>query len=560
MSLKNSVPSHVILNRASSNFEIQRLDSSSSASSRGTSNPLMKKAKKLLARLMKNQRNLLKDTRHGSSYIFGEPSVYHALVVIFLEFFAWGLLTTPMISVLNKTFPEDTFLMNGIIVGIKGLLSFLSAPLIGALSDSWGRKTFLLITVFFTCLPIPFMIVSPGWYFGLISISGVFAVTFSVVFAYVADITDESERSQAYGLVSATFAASLVTSPALGAFLSDIYGEEVVVALATAIALLDVLFILSFVPESLPEKARFANSSNFSWESADPCSNLKKLGHDRVILIVSLTTFLSYLPEAGQVSCIFVYLRLVVGFSMEMVAAFIAFVGILSVVAQTVLLTHLMKTLGSKSTIAVGLIFEALQLAWYGFAQQTWMMWGAGSLAAVCSITYPAISAYVSNYTETDKQGLVQGVITGIRGLCNGLGPAVYGLIFSLFHMDMNEKKFGESNPASLHKMKIGNATATPSVSSKQSIIPGPPFVFGAFLVICALLMSAWIPELVFPDKPKRPKTVTPTMSFVADDEDEEDVEVYRKENISRFEGSTLINFDNVDLDMLYALHTVPLC
>lgn len=102
----------------------------------------------------------------------GEASVYHALVVIFLEFFAWGLLTSPMITVLNETFPEHTFLMNGIIVGIKGFLSFLSAPLVGALSDIWGRKPFLLITVFFTCAPIPLMKLNSWWYFATISISG----------------------------------------------------------------------------------------------------------------------------------------------------------------------------------------------------------------------------------------------------------------------------------------------------------------------------------------------------------------------------------------------------
>ena len=121
-----------------------------------------------------------------------------------------------MITVLNESFPEHTFLMNGIIVGIKGFLSFLSAPLVGALSDHWGRKPFLLITVFFTCAPIPLMKLNSWWYFATISISGAFAVTFSVVFAYVADVTEEADRSAAYGLVSATFAASLVTSPALG--------------------------------------------------------------------------------------------------------------------------------------------------------------------------------------------------------------------------------------------------------------------------------------------------------------------------------------------------------
>lgn len=84
----------------------------------------------------------------------------------------------------------------------QGLLSFLSAPLVGALSDVWGRKFFLVVTVFFTCAPIPLIHINTWWYFAMISISGVFAVTFSVVFAYVADVTDESERSAAYGLVS----------------------------------------------------------------------------------------------------------------------------------------------------------------------------------------------------------------------------------------------------------------------------------------------------------------------------------------------------------------------
>jgi MFS family permease len=83
-------------------------------------------------------------------------------------------------------------------------------------------KTLAKITVFFTCAPIPLMKINTWWYFAMISISGVFAVTFSVVFAYVADVTDENDRSAAYGLVSATFAASLVTSPALGAYLEQV--------------------------------------------------------------------------------------------------------------------------------------------------------------------------------------------------------------------------------------------------------------------------------------------------------------------------------------------------
>lgn len=139
-----------------------------------------------------------------------------------------------------------------------------------------------------------------------------------------------------FSQVSATFAASLVTSPALGAYLGQVYSETLVVAIATAVAVLDVFFILVAVPESLPEKVRPSSwGAPISWEQADPfavsacfvivrfkkriqphhffilAQALKKVGKDRTILMLCVTVFLSYLPEAGQYSCFFVYLQLV---------------------------------------------------------------------------------------------------------------------------------------------------------------------------------------------------------------------------------------------------------
>uniref|UniRef100_A0A3B4BYK2 Hippocampus abundant transcript 1 protein n=1 Tax=Pygocentrus nattereri TaxID=42514 RepID=A0A3B4BYK2_PYGNA len=407
---------------------------------------------------------------------FGSPTVYHAVIVIFLEFFAWGLLTAPTLVVLHETFPKHTFLMNGLIQGVKGLLSFLSAPLIGALSDVWGRKSFLLLTVFFTCAPIPLMKISPWWYFAVISVSGVFAVTFSVVFAYVADITQEHERSMAYGLVSATFAASLVTSPAIGAYLSRVYGDSLVVVLASAIAMLDICFILVAVPESLPEKMRPASwGAPISWEQADPFASLRKVGQDSTVLLICITVFLSYLPEAGQYSSFFLYLRQIMGFSPESVAAFIAVLGLLSIVAQTVVLSLLMRSIGNKNTILLGLGFQILQLAWYGFGSEPWMMWAAGAVAAMSSITFPAVSALVSRTADPDQQGVGQGMITGIRGLCNGLGPALYGFIFYIFHVELDE--------------------VPDTGADVDAIIPGPPFLFGACSVLLALLVALFIPE-----------------------------------------------------------------
>ncbi|XP_048833291.1 hippocampus abundant transcript 1 protein-like [Brienomyrus brachyistius] len=446
-----------------------------------------KKKKRLNRSILLAKKIIIKDG--GNPQGIGEPSVYHAVVVIFLEFFAWGLLTTPMLTVLHQTFPQHTFLMNGLIHGVKGLLSFLSAPLIGALSDVWGRKSFLLLTVFFTCVPIPLMKISPWWYFAVISVSGVFAVTFSVIFAYVADITQDHERSTAYGLVSATFAASLVTSPAIGAYLSSAYGDTLVVILATVIAMLDICFILVAVPESLPEKMRPASwGAPISWEQADPFASLRKVGQDSTVLLICITVFLSYLPEAGQYSCFFLYLRQVIGFTSETVAAFIAVVGILSIIAQTVVLGLLMRSIGNKNTILLGLGFQILQLAWYGFGSQPWMMWAAGAVAAMSSITFPAISAIVSRNADPDQQGVVQGMITGIRGLCNGLGPALYGFVFYLFHVELNEMDAVDSQDKDT-KLNMANPT------DESAIIPGPPFLFGACSVLLSLLVALFIPE-----------------------------------------------------------------
>ncbi|KAM6939740.1 LOW QUALITY PROTEIN: hippocampus abundant transcript 1 protein-like [Xenentodon cancila] len=364
----------------------------------------------------------------------------------------------------------------------------MSAPLIGALSDVWGRRTFLLITVFFTCAPIPLMRLSPWWYFAMISMSGAFSVTFSVIFAYVADVTEERERSTAYGLVSATFAASLVTSPAIGAYLSAWYGDSLVVLLATLIALVDICFILLAVPESLPDKMRLNTwGVPISWEQADPFASLRKVGQDSTVLLICITVFLSYLPEAGQYSSFFLYLRQVINFSSTTLAVFIGVVGILSIVAQTLFLTLLMRTLGNKNTVLLGLGFQILQLAWYGLGSEPWMMWAAGAVAAMSSITFPAVSALVSQSADPDKQGVVQGMVTGIRGLCNGLGPALYGFIFYLFNVKLNtmEPIQGDYNidPIPLHS------------PTERALVPGPPFLLGSCTVVVAFLVALFIPE-----------------------------------------------------------------
>lgn len=372
----------------------------------------------------------------------------------------------------------------------------------------------------------------------MMALSGLFSVTFSVVFAYVADVTTGPKRSSAYGQVSATFAASLVISPALGASLGEKYGDNLVILLATAVAILDVLFILFIMPESLPEKSRSPQMS--LWEQAAPITTIRKIGKDFMIWTLCLTVFLSYLPEAGQSTCLIAYLNLVVGFSVQEVAMFIAFIGILSVLAQTILMTHMIDRYGGKTTILAGLLFQAAQLLLLGFSKRRWMVYISAVIASLSSITYPAISAYISTYADSDKQGLVQGLLTGVRSLCGGIGPAMFGILFYLFDVNIYEQIKANSpvgpqiaaqdplKPPSFISSDIQQQAPSivadihrhhmpPPLTHDQSdgflssLVVGPPFLFGAILVLLAAITATFIPDTIMPYRRNVTKSTSPT-------------------------------------------------
>jgi MFS family permease len=157
-----------------------------------------------------------------------------------------------------------------------------------------------------------------------------------------------------------------------------------------------------------------------------------------------------------------------------------------------------------------------LQMLWYGIGTQTWMMWGAGILAAVASITYPAISAFVSIHSTPDQQGVVQGMVTGMRGLCNGLGPAMFGVIFYLFNVDLNDDLKHVNSKLNYNDMKLTLSNSSEAVQLHNhnanelmmdhdnnfitQFMPGPPFVFGSMMVVVAILVAVFIKEENHPD------------------------------------------------------------
>eukprot|EP00051_Salpingoeca_urceolata_P030891 m.9838 g.9838 ORF g.9838 m.9838 type:complete len:547 (+) comp3614_c0_seq2:342-1982(+) len=423
-------------------------------------------------------------------------SVMHVTIVIFLEFFAWGLVTTILPDQIRNFFgTSQMWLVLGLTQGLKGFLSFLSAPLLGALSDQYGRKYFLLATVLCTCLPLPFLFIADmWWHVSVVAISGSLAVTFSIVFAYVSDVTLPSERSAAFGQVSATFAASLVLSPALGSFLQRMYGANLVFGLSCFTAVLDIAYIVFFVPESMSCDDDDASSGSgpieLTWERANPFSSMKAVFSSQLMLHLSFMVLLSYLPEAGEYQCLMLFLKSSVDFSEMELAIFIAVLGVMSIIAQTSILSYLSGRLTPKTVICCGLLFQTAQLVIYGLFTAKWVMYAATVFVAMGSITYPAISALVSQSTSAEQQGVVQGVITGIRSLCTGLGPALFGLLFQIAEVPLDGR---------------GSTGFTRHFSTS---FPGAPFLVGAGFVLMSLLVT-----LTLPDRPVRARSQRRTRS-----------------------------------------------
>lgn len=140
-------------------------------------------------------------------------------------------------------------------------------------------------------------------------------------------------------------------------------------------------------------------------------------------------------------------------------------------------------------------------------------MWAAGILAALASITYPAISAFVSIHSTADQQGVVQGMVTGMRGLCNGLGPAMFGVIFYLFNVDLNDESKTANSNINFNDVKMSLINQSDGVQYNHNgndvminigdhhnnfltqFMPGPPFVFGSMMVVVAILVAVFIKE-----------------------------------------------------------------
>jgi DHA1 family tetracycline resistance protein-like MFS transporter len=339
-----------------------------------------------------------------------------------------------------------------------GLMQFLFSPILGGLSDRYGRRPVLLISLLGLGLDYIFLAFSPSiaWLFVGRIIAGISGASFTTATAYIADISPPEKRSQNFGLVGAAFGLGFIIGPAIGGFCGE-FGTRVPFVVAATFSLLNFLYGYFVLPESLPLTSR----RKFEWKRANPVGSLAHLRRYPVIsgLIVSLV--LLYIASHAVQSNWSFYTMLKFSWDKKMVGISLSIVGALIAVVQGGLIRKIIPLLGQKNSIYVGLILYVIGFLLFSVASSGWMMLVFLIPYCLGGICGPALQGVMSSEVPADEQGELQGALTGLMSLTNMLGPLIMNNLFSYFT--------GPNAPI---------------------YFPGAPFILGAILVVIGIFFA----------------------------------------------------------------------
>jgi MFS transporter, DHA1 family, tetracycline resistance protein len=354
-----------------------------------------------------------KDRRAGIPFI---------LITVFLDMLGIGLVI-PVLPSLVGTLTTGRELQSywyGALLASYGITQFLGAPLLGALSDRFGRRPVLLASIFGLGLNFLLTAVSPWLWLLLVSrlIGGATGASFSVASAYIADVTTPEQRSKSFGILGAVFGLGFVCGPMLGGLLGS-YNLRLPYFVSASLSLLNWLYGFFVLPESHPRGQR----APFSIAKANPFSSLAALSRLRgvggLISVYALTMLAQLIVQSTWV--LYTNFRFEWGPRESGISLFV--VGVASALAQGWLLGRLLKRFGELRTALFGLTSGFLAYVFYGAATEGWMMY-AIIIANLLGFTAgPALQGIVSKSVDAHKQGVTMGSLTAISSIMGVIGP-----------------------------------------------------------------------------------------------------------------------------------------
>jgi len=310
----------------------------------------------------------------------------------------------------------------GWLVGVFSAMQFIASPILGSLSDRFGRRKVILVALVGTAVDYTIMGWAPtlGWLFVGRTISGITAGALATCNAYVADVTPPEKRAQGYGLVGAAIGLGFIIGPSIGGLLGN-QNPRLPFFVAAGCVAVNALYGAFVLPESLlPENRR-----NFSWRRANPVGALLAMRRFRGVLDLAWMYFIFMFGQSMLQTIWALYTNYRFHWLPRDVGISLTFIGVTTVVVQGGLVKRIIGWTGERKGLVTGLLVSAAAMAGYGSATQGWMMYAIMLFGAVAGISGPAAQALITKHVPPSEYGAIQGSLSGLQSLSYVFAPVL---------------------------------------------------------------------------------------------------------------------------------------
>lgn len=363
-------------------------------------------------------------------------------VTLLIDIIGWGIIIPVVPKLIEELIHADiseAARYGGWLSFAYAFVQFIFSPLVGNLSDRYGRRPILLISLLGFSIDYIFLALSPTicWLFIGRIIAGVTGASVTTASAYIADISTDADRAKNFGMIGAAFGLGFIIGPVLGGVLGH-YGSRVPFYAAAVLCLLNFLYGFFVLPESLKKE----NRRPFEWKRANPVGSFKFLKKHPEISALTTALILIYIAgHAVQGNWSF-YTMYKFGWTERMVGISLGVVGLLVGLVQGVLIRWVNPRIGDHKSIYYGLALNALGMLLYAFASQGWMMLVFTIPYCLGGICGPALQSVISKSVSPNEQGELQGALTSLMSATSIIGPPLMTNLFYYFTHDAAPFKF----------------------------------------------------------------------------------------------------------------------
>lgn len=370
---------------------------------------------------------------------------------LFLDILGIGLVV-PILPRLVESFVGNDTTQGAFFVGALAasysLMQFVFSPIMGSLSDRFGRRPVLLLSLFGSGFDYLLLAFAPSlaWFFLGRVVAGLCGASIGTAAAYIADVSPPEKRAQNFGLIGMSFGLGFVAGPLLSAFLGTLdltlpgplasltgvtvlSGLRVPFLVAAGLSFANAMYGLFVVPESLPEDRRRA----FSWARANPIGTLSALSKYTVVRGLALTLFLVGVAQRCLETTWVLYTEHRFGWDIKATGVSLGVVGITAAVVQGGLVRRVIPRLGEQRSLTLGILITTIAFVLYGLATQGWMLYAVIVIGSLGAIAGPATQGLMSRAVPSNEQGMLQGGMSSVTSLTNILGPLLATNLFGFF-------------------------------------------------------------------------------------------------------------------------------